>query len=112
MPSQRCHDEAEVHPNEHANRMICGYCSREQNYRPDDCHFCRSILIARVGHGLWEGGKGKTIFFNIIHHHHMIHAPIRQIRWLFVCIGDDVLANDYALHLHQLQLSPRAGVKA
>jgi len=48
--------------------MICGYCSREQNYRPDDCHFCRSSLIARVGHGFWEGGKGKTIFFTIIHH--------------------------------------------
>lgn len=32
--TQRCHDERENHPNEHANRMICGYCSREQNYRP------------------------------------------------------------------------------
>ncbi|KAH0365039.1 hypothetical protein KCU65_g6439, partial [Aureobasidium melanogenum] len=57
-PCDRCHDEMESHPNEHANRMICGYCSREQNYRPDDCHFCRSSLIARVGHGFWEGGKG------------------------------------------------------
>ncbi|KAG9678920.1 hypothetical protein KCU95_g15011, partial [Aureobasidium melanogenum] len=56
-PCDRCHDEMESHPNEHANRMICGYCSREQNYRPDDCHFCRSSLIARVGHGFWEGGK-------------------------------------------------------
>jgi hypothetical protein len=67
--SQRCHDENESHPNEHANRMICGYCSREQNYRPDDCHFCRSSLIARVGHGFWEGGKGKAILLTIIHHH-------------------------------------------
>lgn len=32
-PCDRCHDAAEDHPNEWANRMICGWCSREQNYR-------------------------------------------------------------------------------
>ena len=31
----KCHDTESDHPNEHANRMICGYCSREQNYRPE-----------------------------------------------------------------------------
>ncbi|KAL2027981.1 hypothetical protein VTO58DRAFT_110669 [Aureobasidium pullulans] len=54
----RCHDEKESHPNEHANRMICGYCSREQNYAPETCHFCRASMVARRGHGFWEGGKG------------------------------------------------------
>ncbi|THY79334.1 hypothetical protein D6C86_00172 [Aureobasidium pullulans] len=53
----RCHDEKESHPNEHANRMICGYCSREQNYAPETCHFCRASMVARRGHGFWEGGK-------------------------------------------------------
>ncbi|GAB7337974.1 hypothetical protein MBLNU457_4351t1 [Dothideomycetes sp. NU457] len=32
--------------------------SREQNYRPEDCGICHSILIGRKGHGFWEGGKG------------------------------------------------------
>ena len=38
--------------------MICGYCSREQNYRPEDCGICHSSLIKKVGSGFWEGGKG------------------------------------------------------
>lgn len=54
----RCHDEGSEHPNEHANRMICGFCSREQNYRPDDCGFCHASLVKKVGSGFWEGGKG------------------------------------------------------
>ncbi|KAI9055741.1 hypothetical protein LZ554_000682 [Drepanopeziza brunnea f. sp. 'monogermtubi'] len=55
----KCHEEGEDHPNEWANRMICGHCSREQNYRPEDCGFCRGSMMARksVG-GFWEGGKG------------------------------------------------------
>jgi uncharacterized CHY-type Zn-finger protein len=54
----RCHDAAEEHPNEHANRMICGFCSREQVYRPEDCGFCHSVLVGKKGGGFWEGGKG------------------------------------------------------
>jgi uncharacterized CHY-type Zn-finger protein len=57
-PCDRCHDAAEEHPNEHANRMICGHCSREQIYRPEDCVHCRSSLIRKRGGGFWEGGKG------------------------------------------------------
>ncbi|KAH6713854.1 hypothetical protein BKA61DRAFT_606675 [Leptodontidium sp. MPI-SDFR-AT-0119] len=55
----KCHDEAEDHPNEWANRMICGWCSREQNYRPEDCGVCHGSLVGKksVG-GFWEGGKG------------------------------------------------------
>lgn len=54
----RCHDEAEEHANEHANRMICGLCSREQNYRPDDCAVCHGALVGKRRTGFWEGGKG------------------------------------------------------
>lgn len=54
----KCHDEAEAHPNEHANRMICGYCSREQNYRPEDCNVCKAVVVGKKGSGFWEGGKG------------------------------------------------------
>lgn len=42
----RCHDAETDHPNEHANRMICGFCSREQNYRPQDCGSCHMVREA------------------------------------------------------------------
>lgn len=54
----RCHEEAEDHPNEWANRMICGWCSREQNYAVDECKFCGRGVIGKKGRGFWEGGKG------------------------------------------------------
>lgn len=54
----RCHDEAESHVNEWANRMICGYCSREQNYAVTNCGFCGRSVVGRKGRGFWEGGKG------------------------------------------------------
>lgn len=54
----KCHDETEDHPNEWANRMICGYCSREQNYTPGGCTFCGRNLVSKVHTGFWEGGKG------------------------------------------------------
>lgn len=57
-PCDRCHDAGESHPNEHANRMICGFCSREQNYRPDDCGICHASVVKKAGSGFWEGGKG------------------------------------------------------
>ena len=59
----KCHDEEEEHPNEWANRMICGWCSREQNYRPDDCGICHGTMSGkRGGGGFWEGGKGVSLF--------------------------------------------------
>ncbi|ROW06299.1 hypothetical protein VPNG_08087 [Cytospora leucostoma] len=54
----KCHDEGEGHLNEWANRMICGYCSREQNYAVADCTFCGRSVVGRRGRGFWEGGKG------------------------------------------------------
>lgn len=57
-PCDRCHEENEVHVLEHANRMICGFCSREQSYRPEDCIHCRAGLVGKSSGGFWEGGKG------------------------------------------------------
>ncbi|KAF8459439.1 hypothetical protein BGX38DRAFT_1148693 [Terfezia claveryi] len=37
--------------------MICGRCSREQNYRPSDCAYCGHEFM-RKATGYWEGGKG------------------------------------------------------
>ncbi|KOS22796.1 Uncharacterized protein ESCO_003870 [Escovopsis weberi] len=57
-PCDRCHDAAEDHLNEWANRMICGWCSREQNYAVEACLFCGRSVIGKKGRGFWEGGKG------------------------------------------------------
>lgn len=54
----KCHDEEESHLYEWANRMICGYCSREQNYAVSNCAFCGRSVVGRRGRGFWEGGKG------------------------------------------------------
>ncbi|KAI1265330.1 hypothetical protein F5Y18DRAFT_49064 [Xylariaceae sp. FL1019] len=57
-PCDKCHDESEDHTQEWANRMICGWCSREQNYAVEACAFCGRSVIGKRGHGFWEGGKG------------------------------------------------------
>ncbi|KAI0425985.1 hypothetical protein F5Y09DRAFT_320352 [Xylaria sp. FL1042] len=57
-PCDKCHDENEDHPHEWANRMICGWCSREQNYAVEACAFCGRSVIGKRGRGFWEGGKG------------------------------------------------------
>lgn len=59
-PCDKCHDSQEDHINEWANRIICGWCSREQNYSSavEACRFCGRYLIGRKGRGFWEGGKG------------------------------------------------------
>lgn len=73
FPCDKCHDAATGHPNEHANRMICGLCGREQNYRPEDCAVCKGVLVGKRGTGFWEGGRGtrekgrmsrKGVFFS------------------------------------------------
>ncbi|EXJ64192.1 hypothetical protein A1O7_00528 [Cladophialophora yegresii CBS 114405] len=58
-PCDRCHDAAEAHVNERAERMVCGWCSREQRFRRDDCGLCgRSVTRQRKVGGFWEGGQG------------------------------------------------------
>ena len=57
-PCDRCHDAGEDHPQEWANRMICGWCSREQNYAVEACGFCGRSVIGKKGRGFWEGGRG------------------------------------------------------
>ncbi|CZR52254.1 uncharacterized protein PAC_02131 [Phialocephala subalpina] len=55
----KCHDAEEEHVHEWANRMVCGWCSREQNYRPEDCGVCHGNLTGKKGNtAFWEGGKG------------------------------------------------------
>ena len=55
----RCHDAAEEHVNERAERMVCGWCSREQRFRSEDCGVCgRSVMRQKKRGGFWEGGQG------------------------------------------------------
>ena len=67
FPCDKCHDSPTInpaqkdnaHPNEHADRMICGFCSREQRYHPEACRHCgRSVIKKSITTGFWEGGKG------------------------------------------------------
>jgi hypothetical protein len=49
----------EDHVMERANRMICGFCCREQTYsssRP--CVGCGGDLVGGRAGTYWEGGKG------------------------------------------------------
>lgn len=59
-PCDKCHDDARDHPNEFANRMICGWCSREQPFKPEECAMqgCKRGITGKTGSGFWEGGKG------------------------------------------------------
>lgn len=57
FPCDVCHDAAQDHPMEHANRMICGYCSKEQGYS-GECARCRSDLTSSKSSAHWEGGQG------------------------------------------------------
>ena len=52
FPCDVCHDSTEDHPMERANRMICGYCSKEQVHIHTYIHFkllmnkfCLMLLI-------------------------------------------------------------------
>ncbi|KAG5913322.1 hypothetical protein E4U42_001279 [Claviceps africana] len=54
----RCHDDKEDHVHEWANRMVCGWCSREQRFMVDACGFCGRSVIGKKGRGFWEGGRG------------------------------------------------------
>lgn len=67
FPCDKCHDSPAInpgqkenaHPNEHADRMICGWCSREQRYNPEACRMCGQSVVKKVNtSGFWEGGKG------------------------------------------------------
>lgn len=59
-PCDICHDEGENNDHEMkiANKMICGFCSKEQPFfRDKPCISCKSgVTKGRSAH--WEGGKG------------------------------------------------------
>lgn len=56
FPCDRCHDAEMSHIAEAASRMVCGACSREQNFT-DECKFCGANYTIRRTR-FWEGGKG------------------------------------------------------
>lgn len=57
FPCDKCHDQESNHPFEHGTRIICGKCSREQNFA-NTCSYCQHKFDNRGNTGFWEGGKG------------------------------------------------------
>ncbi|XP_060557009.1 uncharacterized protein LOC132717539 [Ruditapes philippinarum] len=57
-PCDICHDDKEDHEMKFANRMICGFCCKEQPFGAEKpCSSCSSALTkVRTSH--WEGGRG------------------------------------------------------
>ena len=47
-----------------ANRMVCGFCSKEQPYSQRPCS-CGRELTRKDGRGFWEGGKGTRNRINM-----------------------------------------------
>ncbi|KAG5358098.1 hypothetical protein CJU89_4596 [Yarrowia sp. B02] len=56
FPCDKCHDDVSMHVAEHANRMLCGACSREQTITKE-CESCGYSYVPRHS-AHWEGGKG------------------------------------------------------
>ncbi|CAD5114698.1 DgyrCDS3742 [Dimorphilus gyrociliatus] len=57
-PCDTCHDEKEDHMMTLANRMICGFCCKEQQFAAEkSCIACDKSLTKKCG-SHWEGGKG------------------------------------------------------
>ena len=57
FPCDICHDLHSDHEAKWANRMICGFCSKEQPFSDKDCSCGKSLTKKAVSH--WEGGKGN-----------------------------------------------------
>ncbi|XP_053993343.1 uncharacterized protein LOC128884196 isoform X2 [Hylaeus volcanicus] len=64
FPCDLCHNANTDHKCEWANRMICGHCSREQQYSNKPCVCGGSLQQGKSSH--WEGGKGcrNTVLMN------------------------------------------------
>lgn len=105
FPCDRCHNTASDHPEEHANRILCGHCSREQNYSPEQCHFCHNSFVAKRGQGFWEGGKGTLMF-----HYSLPHDGPRYARiWSAVfCFFSGVLVQWSRVHHAPLAIDSRS----
>ncbi|XP_076444010.1 uncharacterized protein LOC143282295 [Babylonia areolata] len=57
-PCDVCHDSKEDHEMVFANRMVCGFCCREQPYAAErPCKGC-DMNLTRVHTKHWEGGQG------------------------------------------------------
>ncbi|KAK1349449.1 hypothetical protein LUQ84_001625 [Hamiltosporidium tvaerminnensis] len=54
FPCDICHDKETDHCNEMANKMVCGFCSKEQSVK-NNCE-CGMTMKKSTAH--WEGGKG------------------------------------------------------
>ncbi|XP_071965329.1 uncharacterized protein [Antedon mediterranea] len=57
-PCDCCHDDDSDHIFTYANRMLCGFCAKEQTFSPDQpCIACR-MNLTKGWSSHWEGGLG------------------------------------------------------
>ncbi|KAM3588481.1 hypothetical protein VKS41_000925 [Umbelopsis sp. WA50703] len=61
----KCHDEAESHIYELAQKMICGYCSKEQPYHQQRCIGCDKLLTGAYNHS--GSSKKGEVYKNRAH---------------------------------------------
>lgn len=54
FPCDICHDESSNHICERASKMICGFCSKEQNCQNE----CNCGMSLKNNSKFWNGGKG------------------------------------------------------
>ncbi|XP_067829368.1 uncharacterized protein si:dkey-24l11.2 isoform X2 [Heptranchias perlo] len=58
-PCDMCHNDDQDHVMELANRMICGYCAKEQPYtNGKPCIACGAMMTKGSHSSHWEGGQG------------------------------------------------------
>lgn len=57
FPCDICHDESTGHEHALANKMICGFCSKQQSVKKE-CESCKNSSNKK-GTAHWEGGKGN-----------------------------------------------------
>eukprot|EP01136_Pigoraptor_vietnamica_P009735 Opistho-1_new@3124 len=59
-PCDMCHEanKPDAHEMAWANRMICGFCSKEQSYSNKPCSCGGELVGGTSAQGYWEGGKG------------------------------------------------------
>ncbi|KAJ3228312.1 hypothetical protein HK099_004305 [Clydaea vesicula] len=63
FPCDECHHELSLDCKENilANRVVCGFCSREQKFDAKNsiCICGKDMSMSSAGKSFWEGGKGN-----------------------------------------------------
>lgn len=74
-PCDVCHDTQSDHDNEWANRMVCGYCSREQTFSTKPCNKCgHSLTATRTAN--WEVRRVHVLVPSVFCDELLLNSPL------------------------------------